>query len=189
MSVAPSDLSGHLDSDEKTLWHGSPPAGIMFRKSDVLVVPFTFLWFGFALFWEGGVLGIFASAPNRAPVFFPLFGLMFVCVGFYIAIGRFFWDALVRGQTLYALTNRRAIILTGFPNRGLRSIAVNTATEISTEERADGAGDVFFGARAAPVRGPRGWQGNGLGGDFVFERVPDARGLLRIIRQIQSSSR
>jgi len=189
MSVAPSELSGHLDTDEKTLWHGSPPSGLMFRRSDVLFVPFSFLWFGFALFWEASVLGIAADSANRPPVIFPLFGLVFVCIGFYMAIGRFFWDAVVRGQTLYALTNRRAIILTRFPSRVFRSIGVNAATEVSTEERAGGAGDVSFGARTALTGGLRGWQGIGAGSDFTFERIPDARGLLRIIRQIQSSSR
>jgi hypothetical protein len=189
MSVALSELSGHLDADEKTLWHGSPPTGIMFRKSDWFLVPFCFLWFGFALFWEASVLGLFSDAPGRAPVFFPLFGLIFVCIGFYMAIGRFFWDALVRAQSLYALTNKRAIILTRFPSRGIRSIGLNAATEVSTEERADGAGDVIFGARAAFASGFRGWPGVGTGGEFVFEQVRDARGLLRIVRQIQTSSR
>jgi hypothetical protein len=189
MNVSPSELSGHLDTDEKTLWHGSPPSGIMFRKSDWFLVPFSFLWFGFALFWEAGVLGLFSDTPGRAPVLFPLFGLIFVCVGFYIAIGRFFWDALVRAQTLYALTNKRAIIFTRFPSRSFRSIGVNAATEVSTAERSDGSGDVIFGARTALASGFRGWPGTGAGGEFVFEQIRDARGLLRIVRQIQTSSR
>jgi hypothetical protein len=189
MSIDSSELSGHLDADEKTLWHGSPPSGLMFRRSDWFRIPFSLLWFGFALFWEASVLGIYSGSPTRAPIILPLFGLIFVCVGFYMAIGRFFWDALVRAQTLYALTSKRAIILTRFPSRVFRSIGVHAATEVSTEERTNGAGDVTFGARTAFANALRGWPGTGAGNDFVFERIHDARGVLRIIRQVQSSSR
>jgi hypothetical protein len=183
------ELTSYLDVDEKTIWHGAPPKGILFRASDTFFVPFSFLWFGFALFWEASVPGISASSPNPAPVFFPLVGLIFVCIGFYMAIGRFFWDALIRGRTLYALTNRRAIILTRFPRQGLRSVGLSAATEISTEERADGAGNVIFGARTTASIGVGGWPGTGVGNDFTFEQIPDARGVLRAIRQIQSSSK
>ncbi len=39
--------------------------------------------------------------------FFPIFGLLFVAVGFYFAIGRFFADSYIRANTRYIRANTR----------------------------------------------------------------------------------
>ena len=190
MSISTSELSPYLDAGERTLWHGAPPTGIMFRRQDVFMIPFSFLWFGFALVWESLALGITVNSPQSPPFFFPLFGFFFVCVGFYMAFGRFFWDAFVRGRTLYALTNRRAIILARVPFQQLRSIGLTPSTEVSTEERGDGTGTIIFGARSAVPAIWRGWSATGSGsGEFMFERVSDDRAVIQSIRQIQTPSK
>ncbi len=75
-----------LDRGERQLWSGWPRQGIVVRSSDALVMPFSCLWAGFAVFWE---LSVWRTS---APFPFLLFGVPFLLVGLYITIGRFFFE-------------------------------------------------------------------------------------------------
>ena len=68
------DLRPNLASDEKLIWTGRPKTGIVFRGSDLFLVPFSLLWGGFAIFWETSVIA------TDAPFFFKLWGIPFVLV-------------------------------------------------------------------------------------------------------------
>jgi hypothetical protein len=189
MPVSTSEITSYLDADEKVLWDGAPPSGIMFRYSDIFFVPFSFLWFGFALFWEASVLGLTFNTSHNPPVIFPLFGLVFVCVGAYMAIGRFFFDADVRGQTIYAITSRRAIIFSRAPFRRLKSVGLSSSIEISTDERRSGSGTIYFGARSNYPYSWGAWSGSNSTSEFKFESIPKVREVLKIIRQVQNSTK
>src|ERR1043165_109328 len=86
-------LIPYLQPGEQLLWTGRPKGGVLFRKSDIFVIPFSILWGGFAIFWE-----IMAAS---GPFFFWLWGIPFVIVGLYLMIGRFFYDAKKREATVY----------------------------------------------------------------------------------------
>ena len=75
-------MSAPLLPGERELWTGSPVRFPVFRSGDLLVVPFTFAWWGFALFWE------YSVAAAGAPVFMLVWGLIFVLVGAHLAVGR-----------------------------------------------------------------------------------------------------
>ena len=90
---AQSELRGHLDKDEILLWSGTPKIGIVFRKSDILVIPFSLLWCGFAIFWLSMVIS------SGAPIFFILWGIPFVIAGLMFVFGRFIIDAKQRQNT------------------------------------------------------------------------------------------
>ncbi len=186
MSVSATELSGHLDSGEKTLWHGSPPEGLLLRRSDWFVVPFSLFWLAFVVFWLAGVTGTFSDSPRSPPVIFPIVGSVFVCVGLYMAIGRFFWDAYVRSQTLYALTNKRAIVLVRWPFRQVRSVELTAATRVETEESGDGSGSIFFGERMRMPAFAPSWFAANNGIDFMFERVAGVRNLVSMVRSVQT---
>lgn len=94
-SVASSDLK----------WTGRPPSGLRLRRVDTLLIPFSLMWGGFAIFWETMAL------RGGAPFFFRLWGIPFVLYGIYFMIGRFFWDAYRRSTTWYGLTADSALIL------------------------------------------------------------------------------
>ena len=84
-----SELQQHLDNNEKLIWSGQPQKGIIFRKADIIVIPFSLLWCGFAIFWFTTAL------KSGAPILFALFGLPFGVIGLIFVFGRFLmrWPA------------------------------------------------------------------------------------------------
>jgi hypothetical protein len=79
-------------------------------------------------------------------LFFRLWGIPFVFVGLYFVFGRFFADALARSRTYYGVTNERALIVTTWFGRRVRSIGLRTLGDVSTSERSDQSGTITFGA-------------------------------------------
>lgn len=133
-------IKKHLGRGEKLIWSGAPKHGIILRKADFILIPFSFLWGGFALFWEYIVIA------NDAPVFFAIFGIPFVAIGIYLIIGRFFYDAFKRKKTIYGLTNERIIILSG---KKINSTNLLVLEDAVVTEEPDKSGSIFFGKRMA----------------------------------------
>src|SRR4051812_39549289 len=88
-----------LQVGEKLLWSGRPRTGIRFETGDLVAVPFSLMWFGFAIFWES------MAFTGHAPTFFLLWGIPFLAIGAYMLAGRFVFDAWRRGRTIYAVTD------------------------------------------------------------------------------------
>jgi hypothetical protein len=82
-----------LSAGESLLWSGQPLRKVIFHRQDWFAIPFSFLWGGFAIFWELGVLGYFENSghPHSAPGFLALWGIPFVLIGQYLIWGRFFY--------------------------------------------------------------------------------------------------
>jgi hypothetical protein len=136
-----------MDSGEKLLWSGQPRQGLLIQASDALVIPFSLMWGGFAIFWEYSVI------TKGAPLFFWLWGIPFVLVGLYLIIGRFFADSYQRKRTYYAVADKRVLIISGFRNKELKSLPLHGLNELSFKEHSDQRGTIIFGpselARAA----------------------------------------
>jgi hypothetical protein len=141
-------INKELASDEKLLWAGMPKQGTIFKGSDVLMVPFSLLWGGFAIFWEYMALTMVPKAQNAPDGFallFPLFGIPFVVIGLYMIFGRFIYDAKKRARTYYGLTDQRAIIVSGLFSQSVKSLHLKTMSDISLSEKTSGYGSIVFG--------------------------------------------
>ena len=166
-----------LDKGERQLWAGVPRQGLTVGPGDLVAVPFSLMWGGFAIFWEWGVF------HNGAPLFFRLWGVPFVLLGLYLIFGRFFYDSYRRARTAYAVTSDRVIIQSGPGD--VTSLPIRTLGEVTLNERPDGSGTIAFGPLptgmklALPLHRP------GTENIPMLEMIPNARQVYDIIREAQ----
>ena len=128
---------------ERIAWRGTPGRGILFTARDLYMVPFSLVWCGFAVFWTVSATGM------DAPDFFTLWGSMFICIGLYFVAGRFLVDAWIRRGSVYAVTDRRILILRGPPFGKFIAVNLTQLPDISLSERRDGRGTIRFGAETS----------------------------------------
>jgi hypothetical protein len=191
MFQSPEDqLSPYLDKGERLLWCGQPRGGVRLRPQDALMIPFSLLWGGFAIFWEYMVLHIPAKSPGPVGIMFPLFGIPFVTMGLYIIFGRFFVDAKIRAHTYYGVTGERIIILSGLFSQQMKSLQLRALPEVTLSSRSDGSGNIAFGS--VSFRGnfmPAGaWPGAGRYAPPSFDLIENAREVYDIMRKPPGNS-
>lgn len=150
-----------------------------------MLVPFSLLWGGFAIFWEYSVI------TSKAPPFFWLFGIPFVLIGLHLIFGRFVLEAKQRARTYYAVTNQRIILVSGLFQRGVKSLNLRTLTDLSLSEGGSSYGSIFFGG-GSPLsfmfRGLSSWPGMSSQLGPHFDQIQGARGVYETIRKAQQSS-
>ncbi|XHS79026.1 PH domain-containing protein [Burkholderiaceae bacterium UC74_6] len=182
-ATLPDEVRRELSAGEQMLWSGRPRQGLVLRGADALMIPFSLLWCGFAIFWEYNA----ATAPN-APVFFALWGVPFVCLGLYIVFGRFFIEARQRTATHYAVTAERVLIVSGVFSREVKSLALKTLSDVSLRESSGGEGTITFGpqqAFAGMSFAMPGWPGSAKFMAPRFDLIQDAKTVYQIIRGAQ----
>lgn len=127
-------------------WSGRPQQGIVFRGTDLFLIPFSLFWCGFAIYWE-------SAALSGGSQFMILWGVPFVAAGLFIVFGRFFFDAFIRSKTRYALTDHRALILGGVNGAKLTAVDLRTVSEIRFSGAGGSAGTISFGPNPRPFSG------------------------------------
>lgn len=180
------ELRTELATGEQLLWSGRPRQGVFLRLSDALVIPFSLAWAGFAVFWT-----VMASSSGGA---FGLFGIPFVIVGAYIVVGRFFADAAARARTIYAVTDRRLLVVRTGARRRVQSVDLANLGSLELKEQAGGRATIVFGSppgafgafSSAPV--PPGWPGASMAQRPTFDSVEDGRLVYEIIRDASHRS-
>ncbi len=91
---------GLLDTGEDILWQGQPRASIIWADALRVQTLMGFFFAGFAIFWMSMASSITSGGNFPGPVrLFPLFGLPFLVIGLYQAVGHLFWDAYGRSRT------------------------------------------------------------------------------------------
>lgn len=148
--ILPDLFSPDLLPGESIQWTGQPNPSIVFHRDDWVAIPFSLLWGGFAIFWfltASGLLHLPSSKPNHG---FQIFGLIwgtpFVLMGQYFIWGRFVHERWKKKRTYYALTNRRALIVTyNFRHRTSSSAWFENLPMIDKRVRSDGIGSISFG--------------------------------------------
>lgn len=133
------ELRPNLNTGEQLIWTGRPKSGMLLRKADFFLIPFSLLWAGFAIFWET------TAITSDSPIFFKIWGIPFVLIGLYITIGRFFYDAKKRASTIYGITKERIIIKTGVFNKEVKSLQIKTLPEITLSQESDNTGSIILG--------------------------------------------
>lgn len=159
-------------------------------------IPFSLLWGGFVIFWEWGV----THAAN-ASLFMEIWGIPFVLVGLHLIFGRFFVDAAQRRRTFYAVTNERILIVSGLWSRATKSLSLRTLEQVDLTAGSSGTGTIAFGPAAVPtsvfgLRGrtggpgfaPPGWPGSSRYLPPMFEMIPDAAAVAKLIRDAQCAA-
>lgn len=135
--------SGDLLPNERILWEGRPVRHRLSRPSDAILVPFSIVWCGFAVFWEASVLA--AAIADRGPsIFMALFGIPFVLIGLYLVAGRFVVRAIESRRTRYVITDGRVLVIGGL--RGTRSAYLTSLPPPIVTEQSDRSGSLAFGA-------------------------------------------
>jgi hypothetical protein len=172
-----------LDRGERLLWSGMPRRGLTLRATDAFFVPFSLLWAGFAVFWNVSVWN------DGAPLFFRLWGLPFLAVGAYITIGRFWVDAARRAHTSYAVTDRRILISSGIFSQSLKSLSVETLSDVTLAQRRDGSGTITFGPTNFAMAMYAGTAWPGVAQPPAFELIQDAKRVYDLVRAAQNASR
>lgn len=199
MTETPDGWEGILAPGETIIWQGQPDAGIVWRDlisgETLMGVPFT----AFAVVWvtmastklgsetahSGGAFDLFALV-------FPLFGVPFILVGLYMLIGRILWDAYLRSQTWYTLTDTAAYVATGvFGRRRLKRYGFDAMIDPELED--DQPGTVWFASEIQLVHsgggddGPRRTHARRV--KRGFRRLPDAREVYRLIVRQRAAAR
>jgi hypothetical protein len=137
-------LQPYLRPDERLLWSGRPDPDVVFSPRDVFLIPFSLMWGGFALFWEGAVI---VKGTNA---FFIAWGVPFVLIGLYMIFGRFIAKKRWRRSAAYGLTDQRALVAVG-----ARSVSDSPIknTPTSVRRSRDGAHvTISFGSQSGWMR-------------------------------------
>lgn len=164
-----------LSDGEVLLWSGQPRQGVFLRGSDAFLIPFSVMWGGFAIVWT-------VVAGSASPLF-ALFGVPFVCIGLYLMVGRFFVDAAQRSNTVYAVTDRRLLIIRSGRRPSTSSTDIRSAGSIDLKEAANGRGTITFGpGMSLPVTMPPGWPMGARTQRPQFDSIDDARRVYQVIR-------
>ncbi|MFQ5438568.1 MAG: aspartate carbamoyltransferase catalytic subunit [Paracoccaceae bacterium] len=162
---------GILDEGEEIVWQGRPDGRIVFRVTNLMGFVFGLIFAGFALFWM-----IMAS---NAGGFFWMFGLIHFFVGVGIAFGAIYWNAFLRRNSWYTLTDRRAFVASDLPiiGRRLKSYPIDEDTVLEF----DGADPATIYFASEFKRTKNGTREVRIG----FERIGDGREVYRKFREVQ----
>ena len=183
-----------LISGESILWAGQPNTRVIFHRVDVFMIPFSFLWGGFAIFWEAGVSGYWGSGQHSGGpwLFGMLWGVPFVLVGQYLIWGRFIYAAWKKKRAHYAVTNRRVIVVQNGWRRQMTSAYIDTLPTLTVEGGSHGFGTLRF-AQAEPIwsgrQGWGAWDGMSIGSVPTFVDVEDVQSVHRLVSELREKAR
>jgi hypothetical protein len=169
-------VAAQLDPGEGLLWSGSPSPGRM-ALSAVPAMVFGIPFGGFAAYWIFMAYQITSKSKGPDPSnFFPLFGIPFLLIGLGMLTAPL-WAYLSASRTQYALTSKRALIVSNYFTLIVRSFTYEEMGEVQRLERAGGEGDLFFAQRAVVTR-----RGATVLKRVGFLGIPDVRSVEQMIR-------
>ena len=173
-------ISSALAPDEELIWSGHPLGGLRLQASDALGIPLSVCVAGFTFFWEVSVV------RNGTSLILELWGIPLMAASLYLLVGRFFYDAALRANTYYGLTNRRVIIMTTLFGANEKSVPLDQMDDIDLSVGNDRRGTITFGTPLPFFASPFGF---GLGTPpgppalTVIENAQDVYDLIQTARR------
>ncbi|MEO1798134.1 MAG: hypothetical protein AAFR53_14155 [Pseudomonadota bacterium] len=167
----------YLHDGERIVWQGQPDRRIfIFRPAELMLIPFSAIWFGFVIY-------IASAAPLTAEPSSAVL-ILFMLVGVYFLIGRFFVDRYIRTRTSYALTEKRALILASAFKTRLRELPIPQTLQVGFDDAPRGS------VRLGPQ--PEGsFMSNGLAvwhsddGSFTFGEIENPKSVYDLVQEIK----
>lgn len=192
----PSELVSALDAElrpgERVVWAGRPKVWRAAIGNAIIPCLFGIPFLGFAIFWTSMAIWIGSAAGRQGPDGgagaggadtantpawfywgFPLFGIPFILIGAGL-VSSPYWAARRFRRTVYAVTDRRAVVLASGRTTRVRSWEPDEIRAPKKTRRADGSGDLLF--VDATFVSPRGGHVVAAGGEgfFAIEDVDGA---------------
>jgi hypothetical protein len=185
MNDISNNFQSELNPGERILWSGQPYQGIVLRSADLFIIPFSLIWGGFALFFA------YSTVAEGAPFIVVLIGAVVAALGVYVIIGRFFVDMRQRRNTYYALTDKRAIIISGVFAQHIKTLVIQNLPEIGVTTRRNGTGTITFGSSH-----PFAWMYASSGFPNMgfyhaapsFENISDVRSVYQFVKLVQTGT-
>lgn len=174
----------YLLTGERIIWTGRPKQGLLLSGRDGLLIPFSLMWGGFAIFWNYSVwtMGKGGDGPD---IFFKLWGLPFLGIGLYFIVGRFLHDMAIRKSLIYAATDQRVLVLRGSRSPKLTSLDIHRLPRLELSEHRDSTGTITFesspGLSVYAMNGFAWWVPT-LSGSAQFYRIASPRVAYELVR-------
>ena len=132
-------LQRELEPGERVEWKGTPIPHY-FNAATTSLFLFSIPWTAFAVFW------MFGASSQSGSVPFTLLGLPFVLIGLALFSSPI-WNYKKSINTIYAITDSRAITIDGGWTTTYRSYTPSDLKFIYRKERSDRSGDVILSRR------------------------------------------
>lgn len=185
-------IQSELMPGETVRWAGVPNPRVIFHSDDWYAIPFSLLWCGFWIFWEGLALGWWRNSARDTPWSFAvLWGIPFIVFGQYMVWGRFLADGWLKRRTYYAVSNSRVLLVQEAWKRKTRSIYISTIPEVESEGTA--IGTIWLGPKL-PILGGKGSPKRSTSRFYLSDKVPaladidDVDSVRRLIMELRDGN-
>jgi hypothetical protein len=195
-------IQSQLVSGESIVWMSKPNPSVIFHKQDLFLIPFSLLWGGFAIFWEGSVAGFWNhGSRSGAWIFGMIWGIPFVLIGQYLIWGRFIYDLWLKGRTYYALTNRRVLVLQKGWSQKIVAAYLDSLPALTKEGSGSGPGTLSFAPDTSFFSGFAGgtsssrrnnwgaWNSMGISGTPIFRDIDNLDYVYRLLSDLREKAR
>ncbi len=171
-----------LEAGENLLWVGQPdPKRLALQGLPIAL--FGIVFTAFAVFWIFNALNITSGMPRSGGFnFFPLFGIPFLLIGLGL-VSSPLWMHRKGSQTVYAVTNKRLLIITGGGSRSVQSFDDSSIGNIERVERSNGSGDIVFAQKVSNYRDSDGDSRTRIE-RIGFFGIPDVRSVEKLVRDV-----
>jgi len=180
-AVIPNDLRTRIERElepgEKIVWTDMPAPKFFTPASTSLFVFGVFVT-GFAVYWICSAAGFKIPDFKKGSDFFPLFGLPMIFIGLGM-LSTPVWAYRKALRTVYAVTDKRAIIIEGGWVTTIRSFPPDKLHDVYRKERRDGSGDVILERREWAHSG-----GTPQMQETGFLRIKNPREVERMLRKL-----